>query len=72
MAKCEILIFLSVFISFFFAPKFCRLKVLKFKFCQMNSDVHRARHYCFGLLDLIRYFQYPGENLSTQVVETTP
>jgi len=37
-------------------------------------DVHRARQYCFGLVDLIRYSQNPGEDLSTQVpvVETTP
>jgi len=35
------------------------------------SDVHRARQNCFGLLDLIRYSQNPGEDLSTQVVETT-
>jgi len=33
------------------------------------SDVHRAQQYCFGLLDLIRYSQNPGD-LSTQVVET--
>jgi len=36
-----------------------------------RSDVHRARQYCFGLLDLIRHSQNPGEDLSTQVVETT-
>jgi len=29
------------------------------------SDVHRARQYCFGLLDLIRYSQNPEEDLST-------
>jgi len=28
--------------------------------------------YCFGHLDLIRYSQNPGEDLSAQVVETTP
>jgi len=36
------------------------------------SDIHRARQYCFSLLDLIRYSQNPGEDLSTQAVETTP
>jgi len=36
------------------------------------SDVHSARQYCFSLLDLIRYSQNSGEDLSTQVVETTP
>jgi len=39
---------------------------------QVNcSDVHRARQYCFGLRDLIRYFQNPGEDLFIQVVATT-
>jgi len=28
------------------------------------SDGHRARHYCFGLLNLIRYSQNPGKDLS--------
>jgi len=36
------------------------------------SDVHKARQYSFGLLDLIRYSQNPGEDLFKQVVETTP
>jgi len=36
------------------------------------SDVQRARRYCFGQLDLIRYSQNPGEDLSTQAVEATP
>jgi len=38
---------------------------------KVESDVHRARQYCFGLLDLIRYSQNPGEDLSSQVEERT-
>jgi len=35
-------------------------------------NVHKAQQYCFGLSDLIRYSKYLGEDLSTQVVESTP
>jgi len=40
--------------------------------CKICFDVHRAQEYCFGLIDLIRYSEYPGEDLSTQIVKATP
>jgi len=31
----------------------------------ITSAVYRAQQYCFSLLDLIRYSQKPGDDLST-------